>query len=233
MGRSEIISVDSYVHVLNRGAKKMLIYRQKSDLWRLMFNLFYMNSESLPEQWARELSNADLMKKFVWPKSWDKRKPIISIVSYTIMPNHFHLVLKEITDGGISQFMHKFTMSYSKYINFKYKETGSLFQGRFKSITSEDDSYLKYLISYVMVKNTFELYPGGLKSAINNFDKAYEWATNYPFSSLGFYALGKKSLINDNEELDTIFDSPKEFKEFSRDCISGFKFEDREYTWET
>ncbi len=206
--RSEIIAEGSYIHVLNRGVKKMPIYRQKSDLWRLLFNLFYLNSQNVPANWNRVLDKENKLGSFVWPKEWGKREPIVSLLAYVIMPNHFHLILKENQNGGVSKFMHKITMSYSKYVNAKYKESGTLFQGRFKSLPVDEDNYMRYLAVYIMVKNPFELFPqGGLEGATKNFDEAWDWAIDYPFCSLADY-VGKRerSVILDKDILGEVFD---------------------------
>ena len=113
-------------------------------------------------------------------------------------------------------------MGHSKFINAKYKESGNLFQGKFQSRTIETDEYLRRVSVYVMVKNTFELYPkGGLKGAIKDFEDAWKWAIQYPFSSLGDYAGVRNSPILDKDLLGEIFDSPEDFKEFSKDYILG------------
>jgi len=225
MARLETIVEGAYVHVLNRGVKKTSIYRQKSDLWRLLFNLFYLNSKKIPDNWNRVLNREDRLRNFVWLKEWGKKVPLVSVLAYTIMPNHFHLILKEINKGGISQFMHKFSMGYSKFVNTKYKETGSLFQGPFKSVVVKSDNQLRYLATYVMVKNPFELYPkGGIEGAMKNFDDAWKWASNYPFCSLVDYAGGRDySVVLDKDLLGEIFVKPKVFKDFARDCILGRK----------
>src|SRR3989344_9647834 len=113
MARREHFAVGSIVHVINRGAKKMPTHRQKSDLWRLLFNLFYLNSETVPDNWARRLESTNQKNLIVWPKEWGEKKPFVSILAFTIMPNHFHLILKQKNNGGISKFMHKLTMAYS------------------------------------------------------------------------------------------------------------------------
>ena len=131
MSRKEIIADDNtIVHVLNRGAKKLPIFRQRSDLWRMLYALFFLNSENVPENWFREAEKIGALNNFTWSKEWGERKPLVSVLAFTIMPNHFHLILKQIVEEGIQQFMHKFTMSYSKFINSKYAESGSLFQGQ-------------------------------------------------------------------------------------------------------
>lgn len=84
--------------------------------------------------------------------------------------------------------------------NAKYEEKGSIFQGSYKARLVDEDSYLRHLAFYIQVKNVLELYPGGLPAALENFDKAWEWALKYPFSSLKSYVLGEKSSIMDDAE---------------------------------
>jgi hypothetical protein len=74
--------------------------------------------------------------------------------------------------------------------NLKYEESGSIFQGSVKGKIVDSDAYLRYVASYLMVKNVLELYPGGLARALDNFNDAWEWACSYQFSSMGHYAAG-------------------------------------------
>lgn len=220
MAKREDIEIGSYLHVYNRGAKKMPIFRQKSDLWRLMFGLFYLNHDGrTPDHWMHELDKFGGPQRFAWPESWGVRKPVVSILGFCITSNHFHLILKEIVEGGISRFMHRWAMGHSKFINQKYGESGSLFQGRYQARVVTRNEYLEYLPVYVMVKNTFELYPGGLREAINNFDAAYDWASSYDFGSLGTYTGVRSSPIVEKDIFKELFKNPEQFKEFSREAM--------------
>jgi hypothetical protein len=219
MTRIEEIEVGSYVHVCNRGVRKMSIYRHERDLWRMRAGLFYFNSAHLPENWARDIPN---LTDLSWPVSWNKREPLVAILGFAIMQNHFHLILKEIKKGGVSSFMHKFTMGYSKYINAKYNESGSLFQGKFKAKIVGDDAYLRHLAVYVLVKNPFEAYPlGRISGAAYQFDKAYEWAIRYPFCSLAEYVGQRRSPIIEGDVFGELFSSHDEFREFAKDYIEN------------
>lgn len=73
----------------------------------------------------------------------------VSILSYCLMSNHFHFLLKQETDLPITAFMLRLSTSYAKYFNIKYKEVGSLFQGRFKAKLVETDEYLLHLSRYI------------------------------------------------------------------------------------
>ena len=83
--------------------------------------------------------------------------------------------------------------------NAKYSEKGSLFQGSYKSRTVDTDDYLSYLTFYIQVKNVLELYPGGLAKAMRNFDDAWLWASQYPFSSFTSYVNDAVSPIIEKE----------------------------------
>ncbi len=213
--------LDAYVHVCNRGVKKMPIYRNKSDLWRLRSNLFYLNTnDSMPDNWTRDVIKEGGFRSLAWPKAWEPRTPIVSVLAFTLMPNHLHLFLKEIVEGGIARFMHRVSMSYSKYINQKYGESGRLFEGTYKSRIIDSENDLKNLAVYIMIKNTFELHPGGLSLACKDFESAYARALQYPFSSLDdYHDCAKPTTIIDRELLGELFSETGSFKEFAKDCV--------------
>ncbi len=211
----------AYMHVYNRGAKKMPIYRNESDLWRLRANLFYLNNDqSMPDHWTRDVVKAGGLNSLLWPHSWEPRVPIVSVLAFTLMPNHIHLFLKEIVEGGTARFMHRISMSYSKFINQKYGESGRLFEGTYKSRIIDDENDFKNLAAYIMVKNTFELYPGGLSLACQEFRSAYAHALRYPFSSLcDYHDCTQPTTIVDRELLGELFSEPGSFKDFAKECM--------------
>lgn len=216
----ESFGVDSYAHVYTRGVKKLPIYRQKKDLCRLLLNFYYFNhADRMPNNWRRELKVTGDPAHFEWPDAWGERQPIVSILAFSIMPNHLHLMIKEIVEGGISKFMHRVSMSYSKFINEKYEESGSLFQGAFKSRLIENDNDFRNLAVYIMVKNPFELYPGGLRHAIENFDDAYDQIARDPLNSLGGYAGARLSSIITKDLLGELFETQESFRGFARDTM--------------
>ena len=78
-----------------------------------------------------------------------ERVPLVKVLSFSLMPNHYHLLLKEITEDGISRLMHKVGTGYTLYFNVKNGRSGSLFQGTYKAKHIEDNRYLKYLFEYI------------------------------------------------------------------------------------
>lgn len=222
MEREKII-IGSFVHVFNRGNRKQEIVRDDKDKWRFLETIYYLNDEFLGSNIIREVQKGSLMtvvnKPFSRPDWWPDRNPLVKILCYSLLDNHYHLLLKEIRDGGISLFMKRSGTSTSKYFNAKYNETGRLFQGPYKTKKIDDEMYLKYLSVYIQVKNIFEMYPEGYEKAVNEFDKAYKWAIKYPFGSLADYAGERNSPILDKDILGELFSSPEEYKEFARQCL--------------
>lgn len=225
MTRVELFGVDSFVHVVKRGARGMPITGDKEDRFRFLKLLYYMNDEYLDMNWYR-IDRRDL---FFRPESWPKRKPLVAILAYTLMPNHLHLLLKEIREGGVTGFMQKLGQSMTNHHNEKYDEKGSIFQGAYRGRTIDSDEYLRYVAAYIMVKNVFELYPkGGLRGATEGFEDAWKWGTSYRFSSLGDYAGTNQLPILERGMIADVFSSVREFKNFARDVIDGGKWPEKD-----
>ncbi|HEV8666958.1 MAG TPA: transposase [Candidatus Paceibacterota bacterium] len=182
-----------------------------------------MNDEFFDHNWERVTKELGFLQR---PDTWPEQKHLVKILCFTLMPNHFHLILKEIKKGGVSEFMQKLGQSMTNHFNQKYKQRGSIFQGSYKAKNIGRDEHLRYAAAYIMVKNVFELYPnGGLRCATKDFDKAWEWAIKYSFSSLGDYAgVRENSVIIEKEILGEICTKPLQFKKFARDVILGGKW---------
>lgn len=233
--RKEPFTIGSFVHVYNRGNRKQPIVCDTNDRWRFLQMLYYFNSEFSPPNIFRELrslrnpesdSYSDFYNGLVWPENWPARKPIVKIISFSLLNNHFHLLLKEIREGGITMFMRKIGTGMTNYFNAKYQEKGRLFQGSYKARRADNDAYLKYLSVYIQVKNPFELYSGSIKKAVKNFDKAFDFAVANPYCSLAAYTGDRESAIIEKDILGEMFSDPYEYKNFARECILEMNLEE-------
>src|SRR3989338_2503764 len=219
--RKEPFAVGSFVHVMKRGARGMPIVQDAGDRWRFMLMLAHFNDHFLSETWYRDLLGKGIMETLRHASTWPAKNPFFAIESFTLMHNHFHLILKETEENGVSRFMHKLGTGMVNHANAKYKEKGSLFQGPYRSRTIVNDTYFRQAAAYVMVKNVFELFPEGYEKACASFDEAWEWAIHYPFSSLGHYAGVIVSPVLANPLLKELFPKPREFRSFAHDVLSG------------
>jgi len=216
-------TIDSYLHVIKRGARGMEIVHDETDRWRFLKCLYYLNTDNYYQHtWENELCK-NKVPLFEWPNDWPPRKKLTEILVFDLMPNHFHLLLREIRENGVSLFMQGLGASMTLHFNEKYKEKGSIFQGAYKGKLIDSDEYLRQVAVYIMVKNSFELFPGGLEKATKNFDGAWEWSLKYQFSSLADYGSNRKSSIVDKGLLGEIFKTPKEFKNFAKDTIGKYQ----------
>jgi hypothetical protein len=198
--RIEPFAIDSIVHITKRGTRGLDIVRDQDDKLRFTKSLFLLNDTYSSPNWHRESSELPV---FARPESWPEQDPLVHILGWTLLSNHFHLLVREIRDKGISTFMQRLGGSMSMCFNLKYKERGSIFQSAYHARAVHTDEHIRYLAFYILAKNTLEMYPyGGLSGAASDFDEAWKWAKKYPFSSLKDFVSGNKSpIINDEDDL--------------------------------
>lgn len=220
--RVEPHHIGSVMHVMKRGARGLPIVRDNIDRENFLKGLFYLNDKHQDQNWRHSLQQVIFPER---PSFWPERKPLVDIWAWTLMPNHFHLIIHENQEGGIAKFMQRLCGSMSAYANARYGEKGSLFQGSYRGRVVEDDADLRLLASYVMVKNTLELYPGGLEVAKNSFEKAWQWGLRYPFSSMGIYGTNSHSPLMpvQGNILKRLFPSKKKFKNDSKAMLQAYK----------
>lgn len=157
----------AFYHVYNRGNHKQQIFLQKKDYERFLEKVkFY------------------------------KEKYPLKIISYCLMPNHFHFLIQQLAPNAISQFFSNLCNSHSRYFNIKYETVGHLYQGRFKAKRVDKDEYLIYLSAYIHLNPT-DLFAFLPKDELMTQLKLYNW------SSLPAY-LSKQSdnLVDPNPVLD-------------------------------
>ena len=231
--RKELFTIDNYVHVYNRGNRKAEIVRTTADKWRFLQALRFFNDshssqnilrkimtdKGLSAPGADRLNKAESVFETGWPPNWPKKDPLVKILCYCLMPNHFHLLLKEIREGGISKFMQKLGIGYTNYFNFKHQEVGRVFQGSYKAKLVDKEMYLKYLSVYIQVINVLELFPGGLQAAFKDLKKAMKFVEEYSFSSYADCIGLRRSLIIDKDILEEFFPTPEDYKNFVYDVI--------------
>lgn len=218
-----------YYHIFNRGNSKQKIFLDDKDRERFLKLLYLCNSKQ----------NIDFREQIVRAKinAWDFEKgiSIVFIGAWVLMSNHFHLYLTtnaearlpQLPQGGaIVVFMHKVLTAYSKYFNAKYNRTGSLFEGKFKSIHINKDNQARYLFSYIHL-NPVKLVDSkwkeqGIKSKKKaiNFLNLYKWSSYFDYSMVSRIE-GK--IINRDKFLNYF----KTKKSFQEEIFDWIKIEDK------
>ena len=172
-------SIGEWYHCYNRGIEKCVVFKDVRDYHRFLEILYLANSE-LP------LRRDDIgVHKFEEILKMPRGKKLVSIGAFCLMPNHFHLVLKEVSEGGITAFMRKVGTAYTLYFNARYGRTGNLFLKPFRSLHVSNDRYFQYLINYVHC-NPAALYESEWRTS-HVVDPQFleEKIVSYPYSSLG------------------------------------------------
>lgn len=216
--RIEPYSLDSVIHVTKRGTRGTDIVRDIDDRQRFMKSLCLLNDANTYPNWHRETAKLPLFER---PAHWSEREPLVRILAWTLLSNHFHLLLQEVREDGTAKFMQRLGGSMSMCFNLKYKEKGSIFQGAYHARVVEEDAHMNYLAFYILVKNVLEMYPGGLAMASTHFDDAWEWAKKYQFSSLPGFISDQHSPIVESGEglLSDVIGVEDSFKEEARELL--------------
>jgi len=200
--RKTIFANDEYYHIFNRGVDKRDVFFDPIDYQRFLVSMKLLNNieDGLMIEW-RDYKKANLganLDDFL-KLSFRNFDPLVEIIAYCLNPNHYHFILKQVSDRGIEKFMHKIGTSHTKYFNKRIKRTGSLFQGVFKSTHIDSNEYLLYLSAYVNK---------------NNFIHGYNKNDNWPYSSLSDYLGERKGKLINKEIILGQFKNIEEYKEF-------------------
>jgi len=210
-------------HVFNRGVEKRIIFQQISDYFRFIFCLYELNDKNLIKMRDRIKQRKERKHTGCTRASFSKkRKPLVEVIAFCLMPNHYHLVLRQVTDNGISLFMKKLGDSYVGYFNEKYsrKGMGSLFQNRFKAIHVETTEQFQSLICYVFTNPVGLLEKAWKEEGVKNSQKAIKYIESYKWSSYPD-CIGKKNFpsVTKREFLFEVFGSSGNIKKSVEDWI--------------
>ncbi len=195
-----------YYHIYNRGVEKRTIFSDERSRQRLLDTLSYYTPEK-PQFRLSQFLNLSLPIRMNVMKTMRQQPRLTTIISYVFMPNHFHLLLRQEADGGLTAFMRRMTDSYTKYFNTRYGRVGPLFQGSFKAVRIESNEQLLHLTRYIH-----------LNPLTGNVVKSIEELFVYPWSSLPEYMAAKPSLSNPTPVLAT-FRSKQSYRSFLNDQV--------------
>lgn len=176
---------ENYYHIYNRGVDKRRIFDDKGGYIRFLNYL-----------------HKSLFKR--GSASYEEAEPRISLVAYCLLPNHYHLLVKQSKDNGVSDYIHDFSTSYTMFYKTKNNRSGVLFQGRAKVKEIKSDNYLLYLSAYV-----------NGNAEIHKIIKAENW----PWSSYLDYIGKRNGTLPRKENILKEFFDLNEYQEFVKYII--------------
>lgn len=180
-------------HIILRGIDDNLIFKDLDDYYRMIFSIYELNNASPTTIQRKREARKRFKKESGGPSSTaDERDKFVEILSFCFMPNHVHLLLRQIKDAGITKFMAKVGTGFAGYFNRKYQRKGYVFQNRFKDVYIEDDNQLRTVFNYIHANPISLIEPGWKENGINNSETAIDFLKSYKWSSYQGY-IGQKN----------------------------------------
>lgn len=190
-------ALDEWYYCFNRGIDKRAVFDNEQDAQRFLMLLYLANGTKPIGLHGRQRPN--LRGAF----DTDRGRAIVALGAYCLMPNHFHILIKEITENGITTFMRKIGTAYTMYFNKKNERVGNLFLKPFRSRHVGTDRYFQRVLQYIHCNPT-ELYEPDWKQGKIRYMRSLERKLiEYPYSSLpGFVQRGQKGPILSQDVFD-------------------------------
>lgn len=194
--RKENLAIGEHYHIYNRGADKRDIFLDPSDSKRFLRSLVEFNT----------LKPIGSLYENSFKKERENSPPLVNIICYCLNPNHFHLVLEQTSENGISKLFHKLAAGYTSFFNKKYKRTGVLFQGAFRAKHIADNDYLLRVSAYVNANDKIHKLDGSVARVVRSSLKEFTEPENAP-------VICKKDVVLEQ------FDSPTEYQNYVEELI--------------
>lgn len=181
-GRIIPLVTEQIYHVLNRGISLQPAFKGIRDLTRALELIRYYQNKRTSLRYSQFVILSRERRSQILEDLVKKKEVLVEIICFCLMHNHFHFLLKQKEEEGISKFISQFTNSYTRYFNVKNRRNGPLFQGKFKAVRVETEEQLLHLSRYIHL-NPYSSYTV----------KTLKELENYPWSSLPEY-LGRSQI---------------------------------------
>ena len=184
-------------HLLNRGVDKRIIFIDDADRARFVHDLWEFNDTNDVDNVRHRVPYGTGTKK---NHVTDLRNPymekerIVDLHGWCLMHNHYHLLLSERTEGGLTKFIRRLNVGYANYFNERHERSGTLFQGRTKKIPISTDAHFLHILNYIHL-NPLDFKRDSRKwrtGTIRNTKEALRHLDKYRWSSYRDYC-GKKN----------------------------------------
>ncbi len=216
--RKDPLVTGEYYHIYNRGVDKRDIFMNSRNLNRFILSVKSFNTvkpigsiREVIDHQSNPTTNFTDVKRLQNLIVDLPDSPLVSIVCYCFNPNHFHFLLKQEVDGGISEFFKRLLGGYTKYFNEIYNRNGSLFQGTFKSNLINNDQYLLIIQPYVHMNYSIHEIPKNKNHLV--------WASDEEYNSNIFDIVSKKEA----EKVLNFYGSNENFKNECLEVTSAIR----------
>lgn len=195
--RTTPLVTDQIYHVFNRGVAKLPIFTDRRDYNRFLEAVYYYQFQGPKPKFSQLSRFKDL--------NFEKNRKIVEILCYCLMPNHYHFLIKQLHDNGISEFIGKISNSFTKYFNTKHKRVGPLLQGQFKAVRIEYEEQLIHVSRYIHLNPIASFLVKNLNT--------------YPWSSYLNYVGFDQNKICSKDFILSMFKTPQKYQQFVLDQV--------------
>jgi putative transposase len=200
--KREFVNGEIY-HIVLRRAGNELLFGDIDDYYRGIFYIYECNdtnpvkikerreARAKFKEMMRKIKTEEMPTTLVWK---DKRDKLVEVLAFCLMPNHIHLLVRQLKDRGISKFVQKIASGYACYFKRKYgvKLKGHFFQDRFAAVRVNTDDQLRTVFVYIHSNPVLLVEPEWKEKGIEDFEKTIKFLEEYKWSSYQDY-LGKKN----------------------------------------
>jgi len=217
--RKEKFVPGEYYHIYSRTLLNIPEFKNYRNAERLERAFLISNSTNSGETFQFIRNNTNVTTKDIL-KILENGEKIIDILSYVVMPDHYHLLIHEIKENGIKNFIHKCNTSIAKYINIKNDRLGPLFESRFKSKHINTNEYLLHLSLYIHLNPLdFLVGKGWREHSLKNWSSIKPKLLDYQWSSIKNFLIAeqKNPIISGTEIIEEQFNNKMDYEDFLRD----------------
>ena len=194
-------------HIFNKSIAHYVIFNSAKEYQRMFKTLRYYKNRETDTKLSLHLRSG-LNQKETLPINFSNRiqaSTPVEIIAYCLMPTHFHLILKQLKDNGITEFAGNIQNSYTRYFNLRHNRKGPLWEGRFKNVLVKDEKQFLHLTRYIHLNPT--------TANISQHPEDWEFSSYIEYFSSG----NKKNLCDFKQYLDI---GPAEYQDFVNDRIA-------------
>lgn len=206
MPRKDPLVTGEVYHVMNKSIAGYEIFISEKDYERMLHLLRFFSLAEQPAKFSYFLQHdpqvltGDIEGRLAALSQYGQQ---VQLIAYCVMPTHFHIVLKQLVDNGVSEFLRKSLNAYARYFNLKYRRKGTLWMSRFKNVRAENDEQLLHLTRYVHLNPV----------AAGLVEKAQAW----PYSSYREY-IDRENIRWPMTKFESLIDvRPDEYQQFVQD----------------
>jgi len=188
-------AINEWYHCFDRGIDKRTTFETGDDCNRFV-ELMYLSNDTKPIVRGnfQHMPHHDILQL-------PREQNIVAIGGYSLMPNHYHILMQEIEDRGISKFMQKLGTGYAMYFNEKRSRVGNIFVKPFRSKHVDDETYLRHVLQYIHLNVAEKFEPNWKHGKVSDFKNLEHKLLNYPFSSMPDYCgleRVERAILDDN-----------------------------------